>query len=93
MENQQPAAKAPLPASSNAPNAAYGGHHAPTQFKYYTPYYSPLDPCPPMTVKRYNTPPNLYLGYQPMNLPQYRPEEALRRGTLWPIFYAPYPPR
>ncbi|GIQ69879.1 hypothetical protein XYCOK13_27030 [Xylanibacillus composti] len=93
MENQK-SAKAPVPVPSNAPYpTAHGSFPASAQFRYYTPYYSPLDPCPPIRVRRYNTPPNLFVGFQPMNLPQFRPEEALRRGTLWPIFYAPYPPR
>lgn len=64
-----------------------------TQRKAYMPYVSPFDPCPPIRVKTYETPPNLYLGYQPPNLPQFPLEEALHRGTLWPILYNPYPGR
>ncbi|TCT25604.1 spore coat protein JA [Melghiribacillus thermohalophilus] len=59
--------------------------------KYYHPYISPFDPCPPMKVKSYRTPPNLYVGFQPPSLPQFSPKEALFHGTLWPIFYSPYP--
>ncbi|MBL2480596.1 spore coat associated protein CotJA, partial [Klebsiella pneumoniae] len=36
------------------------------------------------------TPPNLYLGFQPPNLPQFSPKEALQKGTLWPVFYDYY---
>lgn len=64
-----------------------------TQYKYWTPFVGPLDPCPPQTVKRYNTPPNLYMEFQPMNLPQFTPKEALKLGTLWPALYSPYPAR
>lgn len=61
-----------------------------TNRKTYEPYVSPFDPCPPITVKTYETPPNLYLGFQPMGLDQYSPQEALMRGTLWPALYSPY---
>lgn len=59
-------------------------------YKTYKPYISPYDPCPPIRVKTYSTPPNLYLGFQPANLPQFSPEEALKCGTLWKVFYDPY---
>lgn len=58
--------------------------------KTWHPFVSPFDPCPPILVKTYSTPPNLYLGFQPPNLPQFTPMEALRAGTLWKIFYDPY---
>lgn len=58
--------------------------------KSYYPYVSPFDPCQPITVKSFSTPPNLYVGFQPPNLPQFSPQEALRAGTLWKIFYDPY---
>lgn len=61
-----------------------------TNYKYWYPYISPFDPCPPLRVKRYNTPPNLYLGFQPPNMPQFSPREALFRGTLWPALFSPY---
>jgi spore coat protein JA len=61
-----------------------------TQRKAYMPYVSPFDPCPPIRVKTYETPPQLYLGYQLPNFPQFPPLEALHRGTLWPILYSPY---
>jgi spore coat protein JA len=61
------------------------------QVRYYYPYVSPFDPCPPMRVKSYVVPPNLFVSYQPVNLPQNTPREALKLGTLWPIFYSPYP--
>jgi spore coat protein JA len=60
------------------------------QWREWRPYVSPWDPCPPMRVKRYNVPPNQYIPYQPMNLPQYPIDEALRRGTLWPALFSPY---
>jgi spore coat protein JA len=61
-----------------------------THHKSYHPYASPFDPCPPIEIKTYSTPPNLYMGYQPPNLPQFSPVEALRAGTLWKAFYDPY---
>ena len=61
-----------------------------THNKSYHPFISPFDPCPPMTVKTYSTPPHLYMGFQPQNLPQFTPAEALRAGTLWKPFYDPY---
>jgi spore coat protein JA len=61
-----------------------------TTRKAYYPYVSPLDPCPPMKVKTYETPPQLYIDYQPYNLPQFKPKEALKHGTLWPALFAPY---
>jgi spore coat protein JA len=61
-----------------------------TTRKRYYPYVSPFDPCRPMKVKTYETPPQLYMGYQPFDLPQFKPEEALCHGTLWPALFAPY---
>ncbi|UKS24369.1 spore coat associated protein CotJA [Paenibacillus sp. HWE-109] len=61
-----------------------------SQFKSYYPYISPFDPCPPIRVKFYNTPPQLYIHFQPPGLPQYSPYEALKRGTLWPSLFGPY---
>lgn len=63
-----------------------------SHFKKWNPYVSPFDPCPPLNVKCYSTPPNLYIGFQPPGLPQYpNASEALRSGTLWPALYSPYP--
>ncbi|WP_018660461.1 spore coat associated protein CotJA [Heyndrickxia acidiproducens] len=61
-----------------------------TPFKTYYPFISPFDPCPPMKEKVYSTPPNVYMGFQPPNLPQFPPKEALARGTLWLPLYDPY---
>ncbi|MFC4076805.1 spore coat associated protein CotJA [Salinithrix halophila] len=61
-----------------------------TTRKVYFPFVGPYDPCPPMRVKTYETPPQLYMGFQPYNLPQFSPPEALKRGALWPALYAPY---
>lgn len=63
-----------------------------TQYKKYYPYISPFDPCPPIQVKWYNTPPQLYMDFQPLGLQQFSPYDALKKGTLWPALYAPYPP-
>lgn len=40
---------------------------------------------PSYRKKYYSTPPNLFLGFQPPNLPQFTPK-ALQKGTLWPVF-------
>jgi spore coat protein JA len=60
------------------------------QERVWYPYVSPLDPCKPMCKKKYVVPSNQFLGFQPPNLPQYPPREALKRGTLWPILFSPY---
>lgn len=65
-----------------------------SQTRVYYPYISPYDPCPPIRVKTYQVPPELFITFQPENLPQYPPAEALKRGTLWPALFSPYnPPR
>ncbi|PAE43822.1 spore coat associated protein CotJA [Bacillus sp. 7884-1] len=61
-----------------------------TLYKTYCPIAGPFDPCKPILEKTYSTPPNLYIGFQPPNLPQFSPQEALRAGTLWKPFYDPY---
>ncbi|PWA12837.1 spore coat protein CotJA [Pueribacillus theae] len=61
-----------------------------TQRKIYRPYISPFDPCRPIKVKTYQTPPQLYVGFQPPGLPQFSPKEALFHGTLWPLLFSPY---
>ncbi|MBU8905394.1 spore coat associated protein CotJA [Desertibacillus haloalkaliphilus] len=61
-----------------------------SRWKYYHPYISPFDPCPPIKVKAYSTPPHLYMGFQPEGLQQYQLREALYAGTLWPALYDPY---
>jgi spore coat protein JA len=62
------------------------------QVKSWRRTVSPFDPCPPQLVDTFVVPPNLYLGFQPPNLPQFSPQEALRKGTLWPILFSPYEP-
>ncbi len=62
----------------------------PSQIKSYQPFAGPFDPCPPMKVRVYSTPPHLYLGFQPPGLPQFGPYEALQHGTLWPALYSPW---
>ncbi|WP_077737085.1 spore coat associated protein CotJA [Bacillus sonorensis] len=61
-----------------------------TKVKSYVPFRGSFDPCPPLGKRYYRTPPNLYLGFQPRGLPQFSPMEALKRGTLWPVFYDHY---
>lgn len=61
-----------------------------SQYRVYYPFIGPFDPCPPITAKTYVVPPNQFMGFQPMNLPQNPPREALRLGTLWPALYSPY---
>lgn len=58
--------------------------------KSYVPRRGLFDPCPPLGRKYYSTPPNLYLGFQPPGLPQFSPQEALKKGTLWKVFYDYY---
>lgn len=66
-------------------------HHQPfNQERVYYPFVGPHDPCPPIREKTYVVPPNQFIVFQPMSLPQYSPQEALQIGTLWPIFYSPY---
>ncbi|WLD95365.1 spore coat associated protein CotJA [Alkalihalobacillus sp. AL-G] len=61
-----------------------------TYRKAWRPYIGPCDPCPPLQVKFYETPPQLYLGFQPYGLKQFDASTALFKGTLWPALYAPY---
>ena len=60
------------------------------QYRTYRPFVGPFDPCPPMLEKTYVVPPNQFITFQPPNLPQFSPQEALFRGTLWPALYSPY---
>jgi len=61
-----------------------------TTRKEWYPYASPFDPCRPIPCKVYSTPPNLYINFQPPNLPQFSAKEALYKGTLWPLLYDTY---
>ncbi|WP_374721519.1 spore coat associated protein CotJA [Peribacillus tepidiphilus] len=61
-----------------------------TNRKSYRPFHSPFDPCKPIGKKYYSTPPNLYIPYQPPNLEQFSPMEALKKGTLWKALYDYY---
>ena len=63
------------------------------QIRTWRPFVGPFDPCPPITVKAYLVPPNLFIPFQPPNWPQFSPAEALKRGTLWPALYSPYESR
>ncbi|MFV0556351.1 MAG: spore coat associated protein CotJA [Lactovum sp.] len=57
--------------------------------KSYYPVKGRYEPCPPIT-KYYSTPPHIYIGIQKEGLEQYSPKDALKKGTLWPIFYEYY---
>lgn len=61
-----------------------------TTERFYSRYVSPFDPCKPIFQVRYSTPPPLYIGFQPPQLQQFSPLEALKAGTLWSVFYDPY---
>ncbi|TQR14236.1 spore coat associated protein CotJA [Psychrobacillus soli] len=50
----------------------------------YRPYISPRDPCPPILVKTFVLPPQLFTNFQQPGLTQNSPEEALKQGSLWP---------
>ena len=56
----------------------------------FKPYVSPLDPCPPVRVKSFSLPPQLFMNFQPAGLPQYSPAEALKQGSLWPALVDGY---
>lgn len=62
----------------------------PTYRKWFYPYISRYDPCPPLTPVAYETPVQLYLGFQPPGMQQFSPVQALSRGTLWVGLYTPY---
>ncbi|HEY0828182.1 MAG TPA: spore coat associated protein CotJA [Bacilli bacterium] len=61
-----------------------------SQIRSYETFAGPFDPCPPIPCKEYIIPPNVFTSFQPMGLPQFTPQEALKYGTLWPAFYSPY---
>ncbi|RYM05377.1 spore coat associated protein CotJA [Sporolactobacillus sp. THM7-7] len=62
----------------------------PTYRKWFQPYVSPFDPCPPLGPVPYETPAQLYLGFQRPGMPQFSPFQSLSHGTLWPALYTPY---
>ncbi|SUA95235.1 spore coat associated protein CotJA [Paenibacillus thiaminolyticus] len=88
MENEQARGWAE-PAAM--PSACGPGAHS--QERYYIPFRGPWDPCPPLPYKTYVVPPNLFITFQPPNLPQFPPPQALRCGTLWPALFSPYRPK
>ncbi|PID16084.1 hypothetical protein CSV63_05445 [Sporosarcina sp. P34] len=59
----------------------------------YEPYISPWDPCPPIIVKTFPLPPQLFMNFQPASLPQFSPAEALQHGSLWPALVDGYSKR
>ncbi|WP_442604499.1 spore coat associated protein CotJA [Paenibacillus sp. KN14-4R] len=61
-----------------------------SQVRTYRPFISAFDPCPPILEKKFYTPPQLFIPFQPPGLPQFSPYEALKRGTLWPDLYSGY---
>ncbi|MFT8316878.1 MAG: spore coat associated protein CotJA [Sporolactobacillus sp.] len=62
----------------------------PSSRKWISPYVSPYDPCPPLRSVSYETPAQLYLGFQPPGMEQFSPAQALQHGTLWPRLYTAY---
>ncbi|PZX05748.1 spore coat protein JA [Psychrobacillus insolitus] len=56
----------------------------------FKPYVSPRDPCPPILVKKFVLPPQIFTNFQPPGLPQNSPAEALKQGSLWPAFVDGY---
>ncbi len=69
-----------------------GGFEMNDQVRVWYPFIGPNNPCPPIRVKTYVVPPNQYIQFQPLDLPQFTPQEALRYGTLWPALFSPYEP-
>jgi spore coat protein JA len=63
------------------------------ELKVYHPFVGKHDPCTPITEKSYVLPPQLFTTYQPADLPQFSPIEALQKGTLWPDLFSPYEPK
>ncbi|TDL31330.1 spore coat associated protein CotJA [Jeotgalibacillus sp. S-D1] len=53
----------------------------------FVPFRGRFDPCPPLGKRTFVTPPNLFIGFQPPDFPQFSPIEALKKGTLWKPFY------
>ncbi|KPV42052.1 spore coat associated protein CotJA [Alicyclobacillus ferrooxydans] len=60
-----------------------------SQWRPFDTYHSPFDPCPPKP-KSYIVPPNQFIVFQAKGMKQFAPQEALKRGTLWPDLYSPY---
>jgi spore coat protein JA len=77
-------------ANMNVNPAAYMPGVTQAGYREWRPFRGPFDPCPPILVKTYVVPPNQYIMYQPMNLPQFSLQEALRKGTLWPALFSHY---
>ncbi|MBO2942464.1 spore coat associated protein CotJA [Paenibacillus sp. F411] len=67
--------------------------HKNREERQYITYRSPFDPCPPLPCRTYVVPVNQYVVFQPADLPQFSPAEALKHGTLWPALYSPYESR
>ncbi|PPA70791.1 spore coat associated protein CotJA [Jeotgalibacillus proteolyticus] len=65
--------------------------HEKTPFRRsFTPFRGLYDPCPPLLKKTYVVPPNLFIGFQPPDFPQFSAIDALKTGTLWTPFYDYY---
>ncbi|MFB5192040.1 spore coat associated protein CotJA [Alicyclobacillus fastidiosus] len=60
------------------------------QWREWDAFHSAFDPCPPRP-KYYIIPPDQMTTFQSPELKQYEPHEALKKGTLWPDLYSPYP--
>ncbi|EJW17548.1 spore coat associated protein CotJA [Paenibacillus alvei] len=78
------------PVEQQARNSCCPTEQAIPQDRVYVPFRSPCDPCPPLPYSVYVVPINQFITFQPPNLPQFPPEQALRCGTLWPALYSPY---
>jgi len=61
------------------------------EWRSYVNYRSPFDPCS-ARVKWYDVPPEVMHPVQKSARKQFAPQEALRKGTLWPEYDSPYPP-
>lgn len=77
-------------ANANINPAGYVAGVSQAGYREWRPFRGPFDPCPPILVKTYVVPPNQYITFQPMNLPQFSLQEALCKGTLWPALFSPY---
>ncbi len=61
-------------------------HHG----KWKQPHSIPKVPLPSNNTHNWTPPTHPALSFQPPNLPQFSPKEALKSGTLWKPLYDPY---
>lgn len=86
VRSETKAIKGPIQAGAEVPQSY-------NQERSYLPFRGLYDPCPPRGPRTYVVPPNQYITFQPPNLPQFTPAEALVYGTLWPALFSPYRPQ